>query len=80
MALDLNVNELANDFKTPATVLAFGTLGYFYLKLFLSLFVACIVLSIISSCTYCFYTGKIQVATGETKDSVKSVKKKTIKI
>jgi len=76
MAIDLNVNELASDFKTPATVVAFGTLGYFYLKLLLGLFVACIVLSVIISCTYCFYTGKIKFDTAETSNTETKLRKK----
>lgn len=67
---DFDVNKFASDYKTPATVIAVGTLGYFYLKLLLYFIAACIVLSLISSCTYCFMTGTLKITDKQQTQSI----------
>jgi len=78
--IEFDVNKFANDYKTPATVIATGTLVYFYLKLLLYFIVAYIVLSIISSCVYCYATGMMQVGkTNQTTKEEKTQKRTTKK-
>jgi len=58
MPINWNVNDTVRELKTPTTIVAVGTLGYFYLKILLGIFTACIFYSILIFCAYIFFTGQ----------------------